>query len=150
MLRDVPHAALRSHVQFGGSFVGASGLFDDDHADGLLNLDDAVAAVIAAANDAKARTLSELDEHGSPISGVNWRPEMGLAEFGEALLDIPSISELLVPTDIDGIYELVLPSGNVRVTFDRAILEKYVPDIELLTWGSRLLDQIGDSLRDGK
>jgi len=137
------------HVNPNGQ-VGASGLFDDEDADGLLNLDDAVAAVIAAANDAKARTLSELDEHGSPISGVNWRPAMGVGDLGEALLDIPSIREILVATDIDGIYELVLPSGNVRVTFDRAILEKYVPEIELLTWGSRLLDQIGKFLREGK
>lgn len=75
---------------------------------------------------------------------------MGVGDLGEALLDIPSIREILVATDIDGIYELVLPSGNVRVTFDRAILEKYVPEIELLTWGSRLLDQIGKFLREGK
>lgn len=39
-----------------------------------LSLDDAVAKVIAAANEAGARTLAELDEHGSPVAGTIWDP----------------------------------------------------------------------------
>jgi len=129
--------------------VGVATLFGDPNADGLLALDDAVAAVIAAANDTKARTLAQLDEHGSPIVGTVWEPEMGLVGLRDSLLDIPSVNERLVETSREGVFRLSLPSGSHEVTFDRAVLERYVPEVQLLTWGSPFLEELRSAIAAG-
>lgn len=114
-------------------------LFDDGSH--RLGLDDAVAKVIAAANDAGARTLAELDEHGSPVAGTIWTPAMTLAELRDALLAIPSVAARLMPTEIEGVFRLDVGS-TALVTFDREVLDRLAPDVRLLTWGSPLLDKL--------
>lgn len=105
-----------------------------------LSLDDAVAKVIAAANEAGARTLAELDEHGSPVAGTIWDPGMTLADLRDALLSIPPVAACLWQTDIAGVYDLHLHGNSNLVTFDREVLDRLAPDVRLLTWGSPLLD----------
>ena len=114
-------------------------LFDDGSQ--RLGLDDAVAKVIAAANDAGARTLAELDDHGSPVAGTIWTPAMTLAELRDALLAIPSVAARLKPTDTAGVFELDV-GPTALVTFDREVLDRLAPDVQLLTWGSPLLDKL--------
>lgn len=114
-------------------------LFDDGSH--RLGLDDAVAKVIAAANDAGARTLAELDEHGSPVAGTIWTPAMTLAELRDALLAIPSVAARLKPTDTAGVFGLDV-GPTALVTFDREVLDRLAPDVQLLTWGSPLLDKL--------
>lgn len=114
-------------------------LFDDGSQ--RLGLEDAVAKVIAAANDAGARTLAELDEHGSPVGGTIWDPAMTLSELRDALLAIPSVASQLKPTDTAGVFELHLGSKTL-VTFDRTVLDRLAPDVQLLTWGSPLLEEL--------
>lgn len=115
-------------------------LFDDGSQ--RLGLDDAVAKVIAAANDAGARTLAELDEHGSPVAGTHWTPAMTLDELRGALLAIPEVAERLKETEAPGVFELSVGLATARVTFDRAVLDRLAPDVQLLTWGSPLLQHL--------
>ena len=107
-----------------------------------LSLDDAVAKVIAAANEAGARTLAELDEHGSPVAGTIWDPGMTLAELRDALLSIPPVAACLRQTDVAGVYALHLHGRSNLVTFDREVLDRLAPDVRLLTWGSPLLEML--------
>jgi superfamily II DNA or RNA helicase len=115
-------------------------LFDDSFQ--RLGLDDAVAKVIAAANDAGARTLAELDEHGSPVGGTHWTPAMTLDELRDALLAIPSVAERLKQTDTPGVFDLRVGATPALVTFERAVLDRLAPDVQLLTWGSPLLEEL--------
>jgi hypothetical protein len=115
-------------------------LFDDGTQ--RLGLEDAVAKVIAAANEAGARTLAELDEHGSPIGGTVWTPAMTLEELRDALLAIPAVAERLGETDTPGVFELRGGPMPALVTFDRAVLDRLAPDVQLLTWGSPLLEHL--------
>jgi hypothetical protein len=111
-------------------------LFDDDT--DQLTLDDAIASIIAAANDASARTLAVLDEHGSPVGGVSWPEAKNLEDFREALLGAPGARSMLRPANRTGVWVFDVDGLSRMVTFDRKILLELAPDVELLTWGSPL------------
>ncbi len=116
--------------------VDANLFGEDSH---RLGLDDAVARVIAAANEAGARTLAELDEHGSPVAGIDWAPGMTLEGLRDALLAIPPVAACLRATDEPGVFDLFLHGRSNLVTFDREVLDRLAPDVQILTWGSPLL-----------
>jgi superfamily II DNA or RNA helicase len=114
-------------------------LFGDDQAE--LSLDDAVAKVIQAANDAAAKTLSKLDEHGSPVSGTFWDEAADLLELEQLVLDLPDVGSVLAPSpDQPGVYLLGADEHQRHVTFDRAVLAALSPDVELLSWGTPAMD----------
>jgi len=116
-----------------------AGLFDDGSE--RLGLDAAVAKIITAANDAGARTLAKLDAHGSPVAGTTWTPGMTLAELRDSLLAIPSVASHLTPTETEGVFEVSVGT-TALVTFDRTVLDRLAPDVQLLTWGSPLLEKL--------
>lgn len=119
-------------------------LFDDDT--DRLGLDDAVARVITAANDANARTLADLDEHGSPVGGVTWPEAKTLDDFRVAILGVPGVRDRLRPTDHPGVWRLDIDGRFHLVTFDREILMRLTPEVELLTWGSSVLELLLQTL----
>ena len=116
----------------------AATLFDDGQSD--LGLDDAVARVIQEAGDSQARTLSGLDEHGSPIDGTDWPEAVDLDELAGLVLALPGIDLHLTPHQSwEGVFEL----GTDRlVTFDRTVLAELSPDVQLLSWGTPAMDDL--------
>jgi len=119
-------------------------LFDEDPE--RLGLDDAIAKVIEAANAGGARTLAALDEHGSPISGTAWPDARDLEDFQVGLLGVPGIGAHLTRAAQAGVWNLTAAGTTVDVTFDRATLQRLAPDVQLLTWGSPLLDMLAVEL----
>jgi len=118
-----------------------SSLFGGD--DDELGLDDAVAKVIQAANDAAARTLSKLDEHGSPVGGTTWPDAADLEELERLVLALPGVDAVLSPhEDPQGVYRLGDGPSSRDVTFDRGVLSALSPDVELLSWGSPAMDDL--------
>lgn len=113
-----------------------------------LGLDEAVAQVIAAANEARARTLAALDTHGSPVGGVTWPEAKTLGDFYETLMAIPGIAERLETTDRPGVWRMQTAGGERLVAFERDLALALAPDVQLLTWGSPLLDQLADHAPD--
>jgi hypothetical protein len=141
----IKSASLADQCDDGTSLVSQSGATLFDYDTDQLTLDDAVASIIAAANDASARTLAILDEHGSPVGGVNWPKAKNLEDFREALLSAPGVRSMLRPADKTGLWVFDVAGHSHIVTFDRKILLELAPDVELLTWGSPLLDKIAGS-----
>jgi len=127
----------------GGLPAGPSATLFDDDTD-RLGLDEAVARVIAAANDASARTLAALDDHGSPVGGVTWPEARTLDDFRVALLAVPGIAERLVQSDQPGVWKMQTTGGERLITFDRDVVLALAPDVQLLTWASPLLDEFVD------
>ena len=107
---------------------------------GSADLNDEVASIIAAASDARARTLARLDEHGSPIEETVWTPAMTLDQVQEALFSIPSIASRFEQTDTQHLYKLNLAGKSYLVTFDRETLDQLSPDVRLLIWGDPLFE----------
>lgn len=131
------------HEQPSGT-VSAS-LFGADDVE--LGLDDAVAKVIQAANDAAAKTLSKLDEHGSPVSGTSWPDAADLAELEQLVLELPGVGSVLVPSSEQlGVYRLGVGLQRRDVTFDRQVLAALSPDVELLSWGSPAMEALAQLL----
>ena len=112
---------------------------------GRLTLDSDVAKVIADANAADARSLARLDEHGSPVGGVNWPDARTLEHLRDELLSLPGIETYLRPGDEPGVWQLDLEGDLFAVTFDRSVLGRLAPDVSLLTWGSPLLGRLAEA-----
>ena len=74
------------------------------------------------------------------------QPEMTLAELRDRLLSIPSALERLTEdADRLGVWRLTLDTDRHDVTFDPSLYQE-LPGLQLLTWGSPLLDELLETL----
>lgn len=74
------------------------------------------------------------------------QPEMTLAGLRDRLLSIPSAPQRLTEdADRPGVWRLTLGGDRHDVTFDPGLYQE-LPGLRLLTWGSRLLDELLETL----
>jgi superfamily II DNA or RNA helicase len=113
-------------------------------------LDASVARIINAAHDASATALAQLD--GDPATATQlssiagWTAAVPLAELERALTSSPITARRFSAGPLDGTYKLRLGGRSHLVTFDRVVARDYSPLIQLLTWGTPVLDELFDSL----
>ena len=94
------------------------------------------------ASKAEAIGLKDLERDVNP-GPVRPEPAITLAGLQEILTSVPATAGRLLPhPDIKGAYVLNLPDRRIPVTFNRAVLDEYAPDVRLLTYGSAELDEL--------
>ena len=96
--------------------------------------------------DRAAVRLEDLDS--TPRFDDDLRPAMTLDGLRRRLLSIEAVRDRLTPYDRpahQGAYRLTLSGADHPVTFDPALYEA-TPGLNLLTWGSPLLDRLLDWL----
>lgn len=113
-------------------------------------LDASVANIINAAQDAAAAALAQLD--GDPATSTQlgsiagWTAAVPLADLKRGLTSSSITAHRFGPGPLDGSYELRLGDRTHLVTFDRVVAREHSPRIQLLTWGTPVLNELFDSL----
>jgi SNF2 domain-containing protein/helicase-like protein len=99
---------------------------------------DEIRVAIARAHD-RALTLEDLGS--TAVLGDSPRPAIDLRGLERVLLGVERTSGYFHPhPDVDGAYLLDTPKGKEPITFRRSVLEKYTPEIRLLTYGAEEFD----------
>lgn len=100
-----------------------------------------VAEIRDAIEKAKARALSLEDLGTAPdATAENPRAAIDLLGLERVLLGVDVTSQRFHPhPDFEGVYLLDTSKGKVEVTFRRSVLEKYAPEVRLLTYGTEEL-----------
>ncbi len=102
-----------------------------------------VAEIRDAIEKAKARALTLEDLGTAPEAATeNPRAAIDLLGLERVLLGVEATSQRFHPhPDFEGVYLLDTSRGKVPITFRRSVLEKYAPEVRLLTYGTEeLLD----------
>ncbi len=113
-------------------------------------LDVSVANLVDAAQDAAAAALAQLDADPATATQLGsiagWTAAVPLSDLEHALTSSSLTAHLFGPGPLDGSYELRLGDSTHLVTFDRVLARERSPRIQLLTWGTPVLDGLFDSL----
>jgi len=107
-------------------------------------IDRRVAEIREAIEQAKARAVT-LADLGSPVAltGGMDRPAIDLLGLERVLLGAKGTSQYFHPhPEVEGAYLLEMPNGKVPVTFRRTVLDKYAPEIRLITYGTEELETL--------
>jgi len=103
-----------------------------------------IEAIRSSIESAKAEAISlhDLERDPNP-QPPRLEPAMTLDGLEEFLTSVPAAAARLWPhPDIQNAYLLDLPNRTVPVTFSRAVLDEYAPDVRLLTYASAELDEL--------
>lgn len=103
-----------------------------------------IEAIRSSIEAAKAEAISLHDLERDPtLQPTGREPAITLGGLEQLLTSVPVAAARLWPhPDIPNAYLLDIPSRTVPVTFSRAVLDEYAPDIRLLTYGSAELDEL--------
>jgi hypothetical protein len=107
-------------------------------------IDRRVAEIRDAIEQAKARAVT-LADLGSPVALADGRdrPAIDLLGLERVLLGAKLTSQYFHPhPEIEGAYLLEMPLGKVPVTFRRALLDRYTPEVRLITYQTEELDSL--------
>jgi SNF2 family DNA or RNA helicase len=107
-------------------------------------IDRRVAEIRDSIEQAKARAVT-LGDLGSPVALADGRdrPAIDLLGLERVLLGGKVTSQYFHPhPEIEGAYLLEMPLGKVPVTFRRVVLDRYAPEVRLITYQSEELDNL--------